>query len=45
MKDSYEKPNMVVETVDIPILAQQCGSGAIDGPVNKLEPFFGLCCT
>ncbi|MBN2543401.1 hypothetical protein JXI42_11105 [bacterium] len=53
MKNSYTKPSMDTETVDIPVLASQGGSGICGGdpnpggdssPIAQLSPFFGLCC-
>ncbi len=38
MKEPYEKPRMVTETMEIGILV--AGSSA---PIQALEPFFNLC--
>jgi hypothetical protein len=39
MKETYEKPKMVTETIDIGLLVAN-GSPV---PIAALEPFFGLC--
>ncbi len=38
MKDTYEKPKMMTEAVDI----GQLVAGSPE-PIGALEPFFGLC--
>jgi hypothetical protein len=41
MKEPYEKPKMVTETVEIGKLI--AGSPGTESPINQLQPFFGLC--
>ena len=41
MKETYEKPAMVTESVDIGVLI--AGSPGTQVPVAQLQPFFGLC--
>ena len=38
-REAYEKPEIRTEKVDIGVYGQY---GA--GPVQQLQPFFGLCC-
>ena len=41
MKESYERPSMVTETIEIGTLfANAVGSPV---PIAQLEPYFGLC--
>ena len=41
MKETYKKPDMVTETIEIgTLLASPTGSAV---PIAQLEPFFGLC--
>lgn len=43
MKEPFEEPKMTTETVDIDLVMSP-GSSPITGPVDQLQPFFGLCC-
>ncbi len=47
MKDSYVKPAMEIEVIDVTLLACQGGSsidGGVSGPVAQNQPNFGICC-
>jgi hypothetical protein len=40
MKETYEKPKMLTEEVEVGTLVAQESPA---GPVPQLQPFFGLC--
>lgn len=39
-KEIYEKPAIKTEEIELNVYGQYG-----DGPVQQLQPFFGLCCT
>ena len=41
-KQQYEKPKMVVQKIKLATIAGQYGG--VTGPINFLNPMFGLCC-
>jgi hypothetical protein len=42
-KQPYEKPQMITEKVDVATFLAS-GTGVTEGPIQVLQPFFGLCC-
>ena len=40
IKEAYEKPKIVIEKIELATVAGQYAAG----PVQQVQPFFGLCC-